>query len=621
MKRRSLGSFLNMSLQLFMDSWQNMLRKLKNKRRIILLFISVVMITASYHLMYSRRYSVSEQIKASTKLSRWKEQLLVPRMSKPCLRSFNESNQHGKKNRIKIIQSKFKKYWITISALFINQSGRNGNILQSLRDGYDTLVSQFDTVGRFLDGEQCETENKSEFKVLWNLLEDVKNYWLHITSSARKLDLPSTVHMNVNDGYIDLRKEIKEVMDESSGVARKNMKKLQTIVQDTIQKQQNPVDCKKAQLHVCNVRNIAGFGSELHSIIQCFLPAFEQQRTLIYRMEGWKYDSDGWSHIFAPLSGCDDFKIPLFSLYKSEIRRVIPPKLMFGLLDPVDFVVRGGPALAPGWTATSIPCEIANDLVENHGHPYVWWISQFVGYAMRMQSEHKKKIQNKLEETGFKHPIAGIHIRRGDKLELEASKHEVEEYMFFVEVWFDEQNIKQRRVYVATDDNSVLGELKNKYPKYEFIATPTDTNQEGVGGLEGILTDVHILSQCDFVACTGTSNICRLVYELLTFHHNDAPFRWQSVDCLYYLNGNEYPYVATSNYSGYGGMKLGEGEYLEIVRSAPSYVPDGLAYGEDLNNGESGSMPFYKIKPLDVCKKMPGFAMKNLSNIISDEKN
>ena len=36
---------------------------------------------------------------------------------------------------------------------------------------------------------------------------------------------------------------------------------------------QNPNNCNSASVHVCNMVNQAGFGSELHTILKCFLPA------------------------------------------------------------------------------------------------------------------------------------------------------------------------------------------------------------------------------------------------------------------------------------------------------------------------------------------------------------
>ena len=58
-------------------------------------------------------------------------------------------------------------------------------------------------------------------------------------------------------------------------------------------------------------------------------------------------------------------------------------------------------------------------------------------------------------------------MRRTDKVGTEAAFHSLEEYMFYVADFFDKIEMKQkldaRRVYLASDDPSVLPEAKKKY--------------------------------------------------------------------------------------------------------------------------------------------------------------
>ncbi len=76
--------------------------------------------------------------------------------------------------------------------------------------------------------------------------------------------------------------------------------------------------------------------------------------------------------------------------------------------------------------------------------------------------------------TGAINPYVGIHVRRTDKIS-EASFHQVEEYMKYVEEYFEFLEIKERktldakRVYVASDDPTVLEECRKKYPGWNLI--------------------------------------------------------------------------------------------------------------------------------------------------------
>ena len=64
--------------------------------------------------------------------------------------------------------------------------------------------------------------------------------------------------------------------------------------------------------------------------------------------------------------------------------------------------------------------------------------------------------------------ICRAHVRRTDK-KAEASYHKMEEYMRHVEDWFrcrekiNQAPVKERRVYLATDEPTVLIEARRKY--------------------------------------------------------------------------------------------------------------------------------------------------------------
>ena len=65
-----------------------------------------------------------------------------------------------------------------------------------------------------------------------------------------------------------------------------------------------------------------------------------------------------------------------------------------------------------------------------------------------------------------------IHVRRTDKVGTEAAFHSIEEYMKHVIAWYDKLDLRLskekpsqkavRRVYLASDDSSVLPEARKK---------------------------------------------------------------------------------------------------------------------------------------------------------------
>lgn len=59
-----------------------------------------------------------------------------------------------------------------------------------------------------------------------------------------------------------------------------------------------------------------------------------------------------------------------------------------------------------------------------------------------------------------------IHVRRSDKINNEAAFHSLEEYMYWVDLYFKKislkETLKKKNVYLATDDHTVLAEAMTK---------------------------------------------------------------------------------------------------------------------------------------------------------------
>lgn len=134
----------------------------------------------------------------------------------------------------------------------------------------------------------------------------------------------------------------------------------------------------------------------------------------------------------------------------------------------------------------------------------------------------------------------------------EAAFHPIEEYMLHVEEQFQHLarrvHIDKKRVYLATDDPSLLQEAKTKsvsivrlsigcvrvcfypcnfseylliyilifssrYPDYEFISDNSISWSAGLhnryteNSLRGVILDIHFLSQTDFLVCTFSSQV------------------------------------------------------------------------------------------------------------------
>uniref|UniRef100_A0A914XBK3 GT23 domain-containing protein n=1 Tax=Plectus sambesii TaxID=2011161 RepID=A0A914XBK3_9BILA len=170
----------------------------------------------------------------------------------------------------------------------------------------------------------------------------------------------------------------------------------------------------------------------------------------------------------------------------------------------------------------SFPKEWAADLIHLHDYPPVWFTGQFVSYLMRSSPQLSSRLTAKANVIGLgKEAIVGLHVRRTDKIGAEMEYRSIEEYMEWVDNWFAIESLKQgkklkKRVFIATDDSSVIKETRIKYKDYEVfadldvIAMAAGKRRSSDESLLGIISDVQILSKCDFVVCTFSSNVCFL---------------------------------------------------------------------------------------------------------------
>ena len=63
-------------------------------------------------------------------------------------------------------------------------------------------------------------------------------------------------------------------------------------------------------------------------------------------------------------------------------------------------------------------------------------------------------------------PVFRVHVRRTDKVGTEAAYHGIDEYMKYVDEYFDlletKQSVEKRKIFLASDDPSVATEARQK---------------------------------------------------------------------------------------------------------------------------------------------------------------
>lgn len=339
--------------------------------------------------------------------------------------------------------------------------------------------------------------------------------------------------------------------------------------------------------------------------------AYGTERTLILKSKGWRYHKDGWDTIFKPVSDtCLSTNGVSHSQWPGDESKQV---LSLPIVDNV--------YPKPKFQPPSVPEDLVPRLDRLHGHPLVWWVGQVLRYLMRPQENTQKLLDYSKEKLGFAKPIVGVHVRRTDKVGTEAAYHDIDEYMVKVEQYFDELEEKPevRRVFLASDDPKVITTARSRYPRYEIIGDPEVAETASVSrrytdsSLQGIIVDIHLLSMCDFLVCTFSSQVCRVAYELMQGYYPDAYNRFASLDDIYYYGGqNAHPQVAIMDHvprkSGELEMKVGD----EIEVHGNHW--DGYSKGRNIKTRVTGLFPSFKVKNPVAAVEFPKYPEVPLHN-------
>ena len=181
-----------------------------------------------------------------------------------------------------------------------------------------------------------------------------------------------------------------------------------------------------------------------------------------------------------------------------------------------------------------------------------WYHSELVAYLWRPKPEVRNMVEDIKRQIGYRHPIVGMHVRRGDACrDTERTPlsqcYELAAYMAHAQKMQDLYGVEN--IFLATDDPEVVREAEGKYRGFRFIYAPIDREwydaqpkSAGAGppppplpglwrggieyrldtgegdpgkvGLEAVI-DAELLGQADFFVGTLGSNLGRIAFELI----------------------------------------------------------------------------------------------------------
>jgi hypothetical protein len=258
----------------------------------------------------------------------------------------------------------------------------------------------------------------------------------------------------------------------------------------------------------------AGFGSELNQLLLAFAYSVATKRQFLINDRHWNY-----GHFI------DYFNLPLSSNYSQFNYTFLTENNREN--DRIDHLqtTRIGVQVGKFWRATQAVRSMAIKRLVAH---YLW---------KSMSNETFKFIQTyRIRNLST---YIGIHIRKGDKIKKEAREIPLEKYITAIERIL-KVNKTIKHIFVASDDYTVIEQLRQLKPKWNFLSLHDNSSQrtKTIGHFQGrfnrlsieqklnetrlLMCELQLLMDSQYVVCGMSSNVCRLVQILRHQHPSTA---------------------------------------------------------------------------------------------------
>lgn len=486
--------------------------------------------------------------------------------------------------------------------------------VQSLKRETKYLHSQLQFLKKRNDDKKTkQVEASKDSIILANKIDtQLKEMWYYLSNRILNLKSdPSIIKKNAKtilEDFGELHRITEYDFNRLVNLGRKTYKSeseelLSSIIQERLFRLQHPVDCNNTRKLVCSLQKPCGYTCKMHFIVYCFMLSYATERTLIINSSGLKYSTKSWEDYFKPASNCTHVGGSFVWDRSHNKRQVI--KLVRQIL-PQEFKIPQMPL--------TLPKDVYSKVIKFHKNPSVWWIGQFIKHLFKYQDHISEAIKTRKEKLGFKSPIVGIHVRRTDKITAkEAAYHSIEEYMNWVELYYKKRMLNEvvdvKRVFIATDDISVLSEARRKYPEYTILSSAdivASATERGEDALHGIISDIDLLSETDYLVCTFSSGVCRMAYEMMNSKHVDASQSFHSLDDLYYFTGqSDHKMKVILEHTAHNKeeLSLKVGDVVKILGNHWN----GQAKVIDYKTNREGFIPAYKLEDIYEVAQFPTY--------------
>jgi hypothetical protein len=304
-----------------------------------------------------------------------------------------------------------------------------------------------------------------------------------------------------------------------------------------------------------NTRWFAGFGSHLNIQIALMEYAHKSGRSFFLVDDDWNYGRwfNYWSsstYFSIPNSPSSTYfiyfnpnqlhqcalpnKDEIVELEKGLNLNEVPhfkTAVNWGIFDSYGMVVN------PSW----------DDTLEKHEESFKLR-SEIIKSLWKLHPDIQTRINNIRNELQLYNYIA-IHIRRGDKISELASGEYTPLTSFYNSIEINKQQLNTSKIFVMSDDISIMKNLTEDRPDWEFVSVDGTFNNN-VSFNQGIFNDqnmfdrqedgislviqIELMRLADHVICTHSSNICRVISILRGWEDAYTNKHLESLDINWY---------------------------------------------------------------------------------------
>lgn len=253
-----------------------------------------------------------------------------------------------------------------------------------------------------------ENKDNMTFEILHRRISNqIREMWFHISSVKKKLEKKiSKSDLKEFSKHFDDFGELQRITAKNfedllrfvnlEEIRDQTANELSAVIQKRLHKLQHPEDCKTAKKLLCTLKNSCGYGCQVHKVLFCFMTAYATKRTLIINPNSWSYFIRNWNANFEDISSsCNSYEDPQQWSHSHDKYKVVE-------LQNVNTI---NPRLKV--MPIAVPRDLYHPIMSFHGKPYVWWVSQFAKYLLRLKPHLKEEVQKKKKALDFKSPVVG----------------------------------------------------------------------------------------------------------------------------------------------------------------------------------------------------------------------